>query len=83
MPWNWEGLSRNPSITPDFVSDHLDKPWDWDGLSGNSFKKHMEQTKKHKAANLIQKKFLDWFYKPICKDGTFGLNCLLAMKLCK
>jgi hypothetical protein len=34
------------------------------------------------AARIIQKKFLDWFYKPICKDGTYGLNCLLAQRLC-
>jgi hypothetical protein len=30
----------------------------------------------NKAARVIQIKFLDWFYKPICKDGTFGLNSL-------
>jgi hypothetical protein len=35
-----------------------------------------------KAARIIQIKFLDWFYKPICKDGAYGLNCLLAQRLC-
>jgi hypothetical protein len=43
--WDWDGLSSNPSISPDFVLATLDMPWDWDicGLSGNSFKTHMEQ----------------------------------------
>jgi hypothetical protein len=38
--------------------------------------------KRNNAARVIQLKFLDWFYKPICKDGTFGLNCFLAKKSC-
>jgi hypothetical protein len=40
------------------------------------------QDKMKKTARVIQLKFLDWFYKPVCKDGTFGLNCLLAKQLC-
>lgn len=35
------------------------------------------------AANIIQEKFLDWFYKPECKDGTLGINCKLAKSMCK
>jgi hypothetical protein len=35
-----------------------------------------------KASKIIQIKFLDWFYKPICKDGAYGLNCFLAQRLC-
>ena len=34
-PWNWEKLSRNPNITMEFVSHHLDKPWIWKYLSSN------------------------------------------------
>ena len=26
-PWNWRGLSKNPSITPEFVEKHMDLPW--------------------------------------------------------
>jgi hypothetical protein len=36
----------------------------------------------HYAANIIQEKFLDWFYKPECKDGTWGINCKLAKSMC-
>jgi len=32
-PWNFYYLSRNPSITLDFIERHLDKPWNWDYLS--------------------------------------------------
>jgi hypothetical protein len=41
-----------------------------------------ESAAREKAARVIQMKFLDWFYKPICKDGSYGLNCLLAEKMC-
>jgi hypothetical protein len=29
---------------------------------------------RNKAARVIQLKFLDWFYKPLCKDGTYGID---------
>ena len=90
-PWHWGkwGLSRNPSISPEFIEKHIDRPWEWgkNGLSMNTFIVSSERIKartkaRNKAARIIQIKFLDWFYKPICKDGTYGLNCLLAMKMC-
>lgn len=36
-PWDWGklGLSKNPSIKPEFVERNMDKPWDWGGLSWN------------------------------------------------
>jgi hypothetical protein len=50
--------------------------------AARSLQKMFRKKKQNKAARVIQCKFLDWFYKPICKDGTFGLNCLLAQRLC-
>ena len=34
-PWDWECLSRNPSIQFKDVFDHLDKPWDWYYISSH------------------------------------------------
>jgi len=38
-PWGWgeDGLSENPSITPEFIVKYIDKPWGWgqNGLSEN------------------------------------------------
>ena len=28
-PWDWYGLSKNPTITMEFVEKYLDKPWNW------------------------------------------------------
>jgi hypothetical protein len=43
-PWDWgsNGLSSNPSITPEFIKEFIDKPWDWGkyGLSRNTLKSH-------------------------------------------
>ena len=33
--WNWDQLSRNPSITISDVKAHPNNPWNWDPLSGN------------------------------------------------
>jgi hypothetical protein len=69
-----ESLS-NPCITPDFIEKNPKRPWRWGqfGLSSNKFTSELVKEKKNKAARIIQIKFLDWFYKPVCKDGTFGL----------
>ena len=42
-PWNWIGLSYNPSITWEIVEANPDKPWDWGVLSQNKFTKEKEQ----------------------------------------
>jgi hypothetical protein len=73
------GMSVNPSISFEFIEKHMDKHWHWGGLSSNEF---TLEFKKNKAARVIQVRFLDWFYKPICKDGSLGLNCELAKRLC-
>jgi hypothetical protein len=44
-------------------------------LSGGKWNRIVFSFLSDEAARVIQKKFLDWFYKPICKDGTYGLNC--------
>ena len=33
------------------------------------------------AAKKIQIKFRDWYYKPICKDGSIGLHCKRTLKM--
>ncbi len=33
--WDWESLSRNPTITWEIVKTNPDKDWDWWGLSWN------------------------------------------------
>jgi hypothetical protein len=34
-PWDWSGISSNPSITWDIIQANPDKPWDWSGISSN------------------------------------------------
>jgi len=34
-PWGWQELSRNPSITWQFIKENPDKPWNWNYLSEN------------------------------------------------
>ena len=34
-PWNWHGISWNPTITMDIISANPLKPWDWDAVSQN------------------------------------------------
>jgi hypothetical protein len=64
-------LSRNPSITPEFIGKHNLKPWDWGsfGLSSNTFSVAERRTERNKAARIIQIKFLDWFINQYAKTG--------------
>ena len=34
-PWGWDGISRNPNITMEFIEKYPNKPWDWGGISMN------------------------------------------------
>ncbi len=58
--WKWwwgdNGLSFNPSITPEFIEKHIDKKWGW-GMFGLSSNPSItpEFIEKH-----IKKKW-DWF----------------------
>jgi hypothetical protein len=67
----------------EFIEKNIKKHWHWVNLDYQITNSHQNWKKKNKAARVVQIKFLDWFYKPVCKDGTFGLNCLLAQRLCK
>ena len=33
--WDWREISRNPSLTLNFIEVHPEKPWDWGGISEN------------------------------------------------
>ena len=33
--WDWEELSGNTSITPEFIEKHPEYPWDWGEVSLN------------------------------------------------
>ncbi len=46
----------------------------------NLYNIHYDFIIKEPAARIIQKKFLDWYYKPVCKDGSIGLNCKKARR---
>ena len=35
LPWNWNYLSSNPSITMRDVLENPDKPWNWRQISAN------------------------------------------------
>ena len=68
-PWNWGRLSRNGSITPEFITNNLDKPWDWEGLSSNIMKESDLRAKKRKKAK--RKKEIISF-----------MNCRNKLKMC-
>ena len=36
--------------------------------------------KKFEAANIIQRGCHNWLWKPICNDGTLGINCRISIK---
>jgi hypothetical protein len=36
---------------------------------------------RHKAALIIQQGMHNWLWKPVCKDGTFGINLRLGLKM--
>jgi hypothetical protein len=38
---------------------------------------------KNKAAKIIQHAMHNWLWKPICKDGTIGINLRLGLKMIK
>lgn len=38
---------------------------------------------KHNAARIIQRGMHNWLWKPVCKDGTVGINLRLGLKMIK
>ena len=49
------------------------------------WKKYKKNTllHKHNAAKIIQRGMHNWLWKPICKDGTMGINLRLGLKMIK
>ncbi len=41
-----------------------------------------KKEKEEKAARIIQNGCHNWLWKPVCKDGTLGINVRLGMKGC-
>lgn len=37
--------------------------------------------KKQKAARIIQRGLYNWLWKPICKDGTYGINLRIGFQM--
>ena len=40
----------------------------------------MKLITKNKAARIIQNKCFNWIWKPICRDGQFGIQVKLTKK---
>ena len=81
-PRDWYWISYNPNITMEIIEKCPDKPWHWFIISDNKFNydKRIEYEKKDKAARIIQKACENWLYKPILKDGKYGIVPRLAIR---
>lgn len=79
---NWFLLSNNTSLDPNIVLKYIYKPWCWDSLSSNTFWLAEEKLvkKKEASAKIIQKNCHNWLWKPVCDDGTVGINPRLSLK---
>ena len=64
--WDYDELSRQSYITIEFIKRHINEDWDWDKL---------KSVIRVRSAEKIQARFREWYYKPICKDGSIGLHC--------
>ena len=81
------GLSRNPSITPEFIDSHIDWKWDIWSLSQNTFsvaeerrKKEVERLEKEKAARKIWfDAWIPYWYKPGNGGYTKNLNAFIKL----
>jgi hypothetical protein len=73
----------DPNITFQTILEYPDKPWSWEAFSRNTFNFDKKQEKlKNDAARLIQRKMMDWLYKPYCKDKSIGLMVARGMREC-
>lgn len=61
------------TICLQLINKNPDYSWNWQELSKIDFSRCI-QNEREQAATIIQRKFLDWYYKPVCKDGTYGLK---------
>jgi hypothetical protein len=73
--WNWQMdmLSRNPSLTMEFVDEHLDLRWNMCKLSGNGFnyvKKKEIATKRNKIYPMLSSFVIPAIANIICNYIT-------------
>ena len=63
-PWDWDGISFNPTLTMEYVEQHPEHPWDWYEISQNDFKKAKNtfEEKKYRE-HLSAFKIQQWFRK--------------------
>jgi hypothetical protein len=73
---DFNGLSKNPNITTKFINAHIDRNWSWVFLSCLDF----ENEEIFNSAKIIQAALHNWLWKPICKDGTYGINLRLGLR---
>lgn len=73
---DFTGLSSNQNITSEFIDKYIDKNWNWSLLSSLTF----EDEEINNCARIIQKGLHNWLWKPICKDGTLGINIRFGLK---
>jgi hypothetical protein len=72
---NFYGLSSHPNITTGFIEKYIDKEWNWKMMSCLTFKNE----EINRCAKIIQNGVHNWLWKPICNDGTFGINLRLGL----
>jgi len=76
--WTWSKLSRNPSITPEFVRTHPQWLWSWADLSANkgsvvsSIHRSIFSTTKRRA-------FVEYWYDPSKPGGSTSKRRLRAL----
>jgi hypothetical protein len=77
LPWDWDWLSTNPSITFQNVLDHPKKPWDWFWLSYNpsiTWKNVLNNLDKNWSWDILSLKKDGIFVKYNQKRVDLGLN---------
>lgn len=72
---NFDGISHNTNITTKFIEKHIDKKWNWKFISTLTFDKEEPD----KSARVIQKALYNWLWKPVCKDGSLGINLRIGL----
>lgn len=51
FPWNYTFVSKNRTLTPEFIDSHIDEEWDMDNLSQNAHVITPDFIKKHPLMN--------------------------------
>ena len=69
---NWDALSNNPNVTPEFIEEHIDEPWNWSALSAFNERLTSEFIEKH-----IDK---PWSFNRLCTNDCLSLSCEFVEK---